>query len=79
MRAYGYINGTSASNYELDHLIPLELGGNPTSVKNLWPEPHPSSYVKDNLENKLHDEVCVGNMTLLQAQSIMRHDWRKGE
>src|SRR4249920_1594275 len=27
------------SSYELDHLIPLELGGAPASVANLWPEP----------------------------------------
>jgi hypothetical protein len=26
-------------DYELDHLIPLELGGNPTDTRNLWPEP----------------------------------------
>ncbi len=27
-------------NYELDHFIPLELGGSPTSPKNLWMEPY---------------------------------------
>jgi hypothetical protein len=29
----------SASHYEEDHFISLELGGNPTDEKNLWPEP----------------------------------------
>jgi len=36
MQAYGFID--SPGNYELDHLIPLELGGAPEDVKNLWPE-----------------------------------------
>ncbi|SRR5213594_2269734 len=27
------------SHYEEDHFISLELGGNPTDEKNLWPEP----------------------------------------
>jgi hypothetical protein len=27
------------AHYEEDHLISLELGGNPTDEKNLWPEP----------------------------------------
>lgn len=79
MKAYGYINGTSARGYELDHLIPLELGGDPTSVKNLWPEPHPTSYTKDHVENKLHSEMCAGKITLRHARYIMRHDWRLGE
>src|SRR6267143_5342091 len=29
----------TASHYEEDHFISLELGGNPTDEKNLWPEP----------------------------------------
>ena len=39
----GYaVNGDTATrDYEEDHLIALEIGGNPTSVKNLWPEPAP--------------------------------------
>lgn len=33
---YGY-SDTSTADYEEDHLIPLELGGSPTSALNLWP------------------------------------------
>ncbi len=29
---------TTPSHYEEDHLISLELGGNPRDPKNLWPE-----------------------------------------
>src|SRR5262245_2760692 len=61
---YGY-SDTSTSDYEEDHLIPLELGGNPTSAKNLWPEPHAAyggymSSNKDTIENKLKKMVCAG-------------------
>ena len=31
---------TQLKAYELDHLIPLEVGGNPTDPQNLWPEPY---------------------------------------
>jgi hypothetical protein len=38
MAAYG-LQGQRLGEYELDHLIPLELGGAPQEVANLWPEP----------------------------------------
>jgi hypothetical protein len=78
IESYNAAYGTSLRGYELDHLIPLELGGNPDSVKNLWPEPRPRAYDKDLIENKLHREVCSGQMTLRHAQSLIRHDWRQG-
>src|ERR1700735_2794706 len=31
----------SPPGYQEDHLISLELGGNPTDPRNLWPEPYP--------------------------------------
>ncbi len=39
MPEYGETGPTSA--YQEDHLISLELGGNPTDPGNLWPEPYP--------------------------------------
>jgi hypothetical protein len=36
-----YAETGSPSDYQEDHLISLELGGNPTDPKNLWPEPYP--------------------------------------
>ena len=73
MKSYG-IKG-SLKDYELDHLIPLEVGGNPTDVKNLWPEPHSSSSTKDSIENYLHDQVCSGNMKLEDAQKAIATNW----
>src|SRR5438045_1060663 len=39
MRAYGETG--LMSDYQEDHLISLELGGDPTDPHNLWPEPYP--------------------------------------
>ncbi|MGB6462733.1 MAG: carboxypeptidase-like regulatory domain-containing protein [Nitrosotalea sp.] len=78
MDAYGYTD--SASNYELDHLIPLEIGGAPADVRNLWPEPHyttPNSYDKDTLENYLHEQVCSGAIDLKTAQNEIATNWVK--
>src|SRR6266566_332862 len=58
----------SPSRYEEDHLIPLELGGHPTSPKNLWPEPHPRADVVDQIETSLKRQVCRGTLLLAQAR-----------
>jgi hypothetical protein len=66
MRLYGDIG--SLSDYQEDHLISLELGGNPTDPRNLWPEPYPRAADVDKIENQLNSEVCSGQLTLAQAQ-----------
>lgn len=38
MKSYGFTG--DRKDYELDHLISLQLGGSPKDVKNLWPEPY---------------------------------------
>lgn len=63
--------------YELDHLVPLELGGD-NSSRNLWPEPAAGplgAAAKDRLENHLHDLVCAGQVPLADAQHAMATDW----
>jgi hypothetical protein len=47
----------SPHDYELDHLIPLGLGGHPTSSDNLWLQNWPDAAVKDREELRLHREV----------------------
>jgi hypothetical protein len=58
----------SMSGFQEDHLISLELGGNPTDPRNLWPEPYPRASEVDSIENELNSEVCSGQLTLAQAQ-----------
>jgi hypothetical protein len=78
---YGY-SDTSTADYEEDHLIPLELGGNPTSAQNLWPEPRYgtggtglTAYSKDSVETKLKKAVCAGTVTLAAARSAIATNW----
>lgn len=65
---------------ELDHLVPLELGG-ADDIENLWvqlavyPDGSPGFHVKDKLENFLHREVCAGHMTLPEAQQCIMSNW----
>jgi hypothetical protein len=76
MKSYGFTD--SRSNYELDHLIPLEVGGHPTDVKNLFPEPGYGQYnfhIKDRFENYLHSAVCNGSISLTEAQKQIASDW----
>ena len=65
----------SPQDYELDHLIPLGLGGHPTSANNLWLQSWAVAAIKDRDELRLHHEVCVGRMTLEQAQHKMLATW----
>ena len=65
------------STYEEDHYIPLELGGHPTDPHNLWPEPGASPNAKDRVENELHRLVCEGKVSLVDAQTRIKTDWRK--
>jgi hypothetical protein len=64
------------SAFQEDHLISLELGGNPTDPRNLWPEPYPRAAAVDRIENELNDRVCSGSLTLADAQrreSALKH------
>jgi len=74
---YGIAWSTHAS-YEVDHLVPLELGGD-NEIANLWPEPQGTSRNgyprKDRLENHLHDLVCAGRLSLRTAQRAVATDW----
>ena len=69
--------GTSAANYEEDHLISLQLGGSPTDPKNLWPEPYAGNNArkKDVIETKLKNLICTGKITLADAQKAIATDW----
>jgi hypothetical protein len=71
---YG-ITQRSAGQYEIDHLVALELGGS-NEIANLWPQPtsgDQNSSSKDAVENRLHSWVCNGIVGLADAQAMIVH------
>jgi hypothetical protein len=67
----------SPGEYEVDHLVSLELGGS-NDIANLWPEaasPKPGFHEKDKVENYLHSQVCSGAISLQQAQIKIATNW----
>lgn len=75
IKEYGYPD-TSLRDYEEDHLIPLELGGNPSDPKNLWPEPLNTAHQKDEIENLCNKKVCNEVLNLEEAQKEIASNWQ---
>jgi hypothetical protein len=75
--SYGIVS-RQPYEYEIDHLVSLELGGN-NSVSNLWPQSYITTPLnartKDGLENRLHDLACKGTISLVDAQREIALDW----
>ena len=77
LRQYRYPD-LNPGNYEQDHLIPLNIGGNPSDPKNLWPQPRRgewSAEQKNDLEFVVYKMVCRGEVSLREAQQRMARDW----
>jgi hypothetical protein len=76
---YGLPPGTHP-DYEIDHLIPLCLGGS-DDPSNLWPEPRRTiepkwnAEAKDRLERFMCDMVCSGQLDIGTAQEDIANDW----
>jgi len=74
---YG-MDGAPPKDFEVDFLITPELGGS-NDIHNLWPEPYYSTVwnarVKDELEDRLHQMVCNGELDLSTAQRDISTDW----
>jgi hypothetical protein len=73
---YGIIS-RAPGEYEIDHLVPLGIGGS-NDVKNLWPQPtnpRPGRLEKDALEDELHKRICDRSIDLRTAQSDIATDW----
>jgi len=91
--AYGLSYPQPPGVYELDHLVPIELGGQPDSAANEFPErndtPDPAMIAKWHLsapfvhnskdieEDVLHQLVCAGRVPLSVAQQAIARDWRQ--
>ncbi len=73
--AYYVHRGTKS---ELDHLVPLELGGS-NDITNLWPEIGRIPNPKDAVENALNHAVCDGRIRLAAAQQAIATDWLTAE
>lgn len=83
MHAYG-VPASARSTTELDHDVPLELGGS-NDVTNLWPERSdlPGQGFrnsKDNVESRLHAAVCgrisgMRAVPLRDAQVAIARNW----
>jgi hypothetical protein len=76
---YGLPAGTHP-DYEIDHLIPLCLGG-ADDASNLWPQPRRTiedtwnAEAKDRLERRMCDMVCDGKIDIATAQQAFAADW----
>jgi hypothetical protein len=76
--AYPAYRTPRSERTELDHLVPLELGGS-NDATNLWPEAPPAPNPKDKVEDKLNAAVCDGRVSLSAAQKAIAADWLTAE
>jgi hypothetical protein len=66
------------SEEELDHLIPLGLGGATQATSNLWPQPADRKLgfrTKDRLEVALQRKVCAHKLGLQEARKAIALNW----
>ncbi len=85
-----YASAGASSDYELDHLVPLGLGG-ASDARNLWPQRNlgdprqfdrrssGGSNAKDGVESRLNRAVCQGEVPLAAAQTAIAADWYTAE
>jgi len=67
------------ADYELDHIVPLALGGHPRKLSNLQLQPWhgaDSATDKDGLERRLQRMVCDRQIALADAQYCIADDWQ---
>lgn len=72
------IDPSRMADFELDHIVPLALGGHPRKLANLalqpWGGEHGAER-KDALENRMHRLVCRRQVALDVAQACLAEDW----
>ena len=72
-KAYGY--GGSLRQAEYDHLIPLELGGDPNDPRNLWIEPSlPGHKPSEGFRNPKELDRAEGEVAGVQGPCATRGD-----
>lgn len=77
-KSYGIDTGCPGPGWELDDLVPIEVGGMNIEA-NLWPQPIAEARVKDHRVEDLlggpRGLVCQGKISLQDAQRCVRADW----
>jgi hypothetical protein len=74
---YGLAPRPYGRTIEIDHVVPLELGGS-NDIANLFPETGGGAagyHAKDRLEDQLHDLACAGSISLRVAQVGIARNW----
>jgi hypothetical protein len=66
-------------NFQLDHKLPLSLGGSPDDIRNLVLQDHDEAGEKDAVERCLPAAVCSGAVNLHDAQLAIWRDWRSAK
>ncbi len=72
------IDKARARDFELDHIVPLALGGHPSNPSNLALQPWDGKHgakMKDILEKRLQELVCGRQVTLIDARMCIAQDW----
>ncbi len=72
-----HIAAHRSGEYEIDHLVPLGIGGS-NDMKNLWPQPtdpRPGRLEKDGLKDELHKRICDHSVDVRTAQQDVAVDW----
>jgi hypothetical protein len=74
---YGMAATYYGRSIEIDHIVPLELGGS-NAIANLFPEPGSGTanyHAKDVLENHAKEMVCSGQLSLGTARRGFARNW----
>mgnify|MGYP003394393201 CR=1 FL=1 len=74
---------TNMADYELDHIVSLEVCGDPKDPTNLWPQLYNliwngkdiGAKVKDKVENLMAKMVKARQLTIQEAADNLRFDW----
>jgi hypothetical protein len=76
MQEYGLTG--NPPDFELDHLVPLCCGGNPTSQQNLWAQRRAGvngAPLKDLTEVLAQHAILNGHISLIDAQQGFMNNW----